>query len=407
MNNVFLILKREYLKVIRKPSFWLTTLAFPAFMVVITLISGFSAESADQRLADFASQVESVAIYDPAGFINPALIAPPARLVTNLDAAKGEIVRNELGVLIAYPEDLLEGGSIQIIAQDLGILSQTIFDGQARELVRQSVLLELPNPEKLMLVNSEIPIEFTAYKDGRVAESGITRAIVPLISVVIYFTLITFATSYLLLSVSEEKENRMIETVLSLVKPRELILGKILGQMSIVLTQMLFLITLLVGAIAIFGVNLPVEIPQIQITLGQVVGAIFYLLVGFFIMASIMVGSGAAMPTYKEAQSLSSIFIVLSLLPFYVAALIIAEPSGTIAQVFSYFPLTAPMILMFRNALGELSALEAITSGAVLILFAGLSYWLAFKLFEFGAMEYNRKVSLKQLFANLDFGRSK
>ena len=149
------------------------------------------------------------------------------------------------------------------------------------------------------------------------------------------------------------------------------------------------------------GFVLPFDLTKLQINPLQIFLAIYYLICGFLILAFTMVGVGAAMPSYREANSFSAVFIMLSIFPIYFFAFILAEPSGPLAIALSYFPYTAPMILMLRNALGVMPPLEIILSLVALPLYIlGVSF-LAYKMFEFGVLEYNQKVSFKAFFKSL------
>lgn len=200
--------------------------------------------------------------------------------------------------------------------------------------------------------------------------------------------------------------------MLSSVTPKELIGGKIIGLIGIILTQVILLILLSIAGIAfvIFLLSsqagssaiLPsINLATLNINPLQILLDIIYIFLGFIVMACTMVGVGSAMPTYRDSQSFASVFIILSIFPMYFVSLIIAEPSGTIAQIFSYFPYSAGLILLFRNALGVLSPLEIILSLVLLIVYSYLIFVIAFKLFEFGSLEYTKKISFKDFFLNI------
>lgn len=400
LSRAALVAKREYTKVVRKPLFWVSTLALPIFIIVVSLISGITADSAETRLEELVGEAQGILVLDQAGVIVPELIDGPLQTVEDFDQGLAEVTAGNTDALVVYPENVLTDYQIQVYGQDKGLLSSSIYDGLAESLLKRSILTQLEDDSAAAL-SAGYSVEFVGFENGEEVNTGFERLIVPLVSVIIYFVLIIFSTSYLLMSVSEEKENRMIETVLSILKPSELILGKIIGQIGVVFTQLIVLAGLSALALSMMNLNLPIDLGQLDISIGQIIGAIFYTITGFFIMASIMVGVGAAMPSYKEASSFSSVFMIASIFPLYLSAAIIAEPSGTIAQVFSYIPITAPMVLIFRNALGELSSLEFIISSIILVVFAIGSYWLAFKLFEFGSLQYNSRVSFSTFFKDL------
>lgn len=394
LRNISLVAKREYLKTIKRRSFWITTFAFPIFMVVIFLISGYSAESAEQRVKEQASKAHLILVIDDANLINPSLVSIPLQFSTDFAAATEQVRTGEADAAIHYPADFLKNYKYEMAIQDQGLLGNG-YGAVAENLVKQSILLSTGRPELVTLFNATYANDTVTYKNGEVTNASATALIVPGVAVILYFLLINFSASYLLLSVSEEKENRMIEIVLSAIKPRELIWGKIAGQLAVVLTQLGTLaIFATIGLVYLNSQN-PIDFSVLNISPIQILVAVFYTICGFLIMASIMVGVGAAMPTYREAQSFSSVFILMSVFPVYLATSIIAEPSGTISQVFSYFPFTSALILLFRNALGELSLLETIVSSLVLLIYVVVSFVLAFKMFEFGSLEYASKVNFQ------------
>ena len=218
-----------------------------------------------------------------------------------------------------------------------------------------------------------------------------------------------FSSTYLLQSVSEEKENRMIEIMLSNMTSRELIWGKILGQIAIVFTQLFVLLSLAaIGLYFTLSNNpLPIDLSDLNLTVGQVLLGVFYLFTGFMIMATTMVGVGSSMPTYREASSFSSVFILTAVSPLWFASTIIFEPSGLAATITSYIPFTAPMILMFRNALGELSTLELLFSSGVLVIYVMIGLFLSFKLFEFGSLQYSSRINFQDFLRSFFSRKSK
>lgn len=399
-SKLFLVAKREYTRVVRKPTFWITTLALPLFMVIVMLVSGFSAQSAENKLKEEAENSTAILILDEANVVNPQMIVPPYQVATDFNTAQDQVKTDKVNALIHYPQDFAKTKQVTIVTSTDNLLAQGAFNGIAEQLVKQSILTRVGDPTLIELFNSQFNIQVQNYNaEGK--NVGLEGLVVPGVAVVIYFVLITFATSYLLLSVSEEKENRMIETVLSILKPRELITGKVIGQLAIVLTQLLLLIGLAVITLFIFRNQVNVDFSKISVTPLQIIAAIFYVFAGFLIMANIMVGVGSAVPNYKDAQGMSSIFIIGSIIPVYLATAIITDPSGSIAMFFSYFPLTAPLILLFRNGMGVLSPLETIISSLLVLVYVWISLVIAFKLFEFGSLEYTNRINFASFLKSL------
>lgn len=399
MNKLLIVAKREYFKNIKKASFWIATLLFPIFFAVIGVVSTYSSTAVQNSIEQASESAKNVLIYDGADVINTKILETDPykniKLVDDASASIEKVKKGEAEVFFEIPQDFYTSKKINIYQQDKGIFAQGAFADFANTLIKQSLLQNIPDEAKVQLFNASYTPNITSYKNGEVVDNSFTKLIIPGIAVIIYFILVNFANSYLLSSVAEEKENRMIEIVLTAVDSTKLIVGKILGQIATVLTQLVVLI--IMASIGLFGLNSTFTnlLSGVQLNPLMILMGIFYILCGFLIMGNIMVGVGAAMPNYRDAQGFSSIFIILSIFPVYFATIILAEPSGTVSQIVSYFPLTSAMILLFRFMLGELSNLEIVISSLLLIIYVAATFWLAIKLFEFGSLEYSNKISFK------------
>ncbi len=414
MKKTLIIAKREYIKVIRKPAFWLATLFFPIFIVAVSLISGLSAANAEEAFEKGSLNAKEILVIDKSNYIKKDVIKEPFKLFNNESEAIELVKQSKVDAAIIYDESLEKTKQIKIYAVDKGLFFQSRFNQDAVNLLKEGILNELNDKQKIDAYKADYNINVTSYNEGEKVTVGFESLILPGTFLILYFVLTMFASSYLLLSVSEEKENRVMEILLSSVKPKELIGGKIIGLLCIIITQIIILTILsligliFVGLILLSQVNPssltssanPTNIPAFNLTnLNinpiQILLGVVYTILGFFIMACAMVGVGAAMPTYREAQNFSVPFVLLSILPMYFITIILTEPNGTVAKIFSYFPFSASFVLLFRNGLGVLSTGEIVLSIVVLLIYSYLFFVLAFKLFEFGSLEYGKRISFK------------
>jgi ABC-2 type transport system permease protein len=398
MKRALIIAKREYIKVITKPTFWLSVFLPPLLVLIIGFISGYSSKVAADKIKEQATQAKTVYIQDDSKLINPQLFNGAFKVTENKETAQKEVVDGKADAFIYIPQNVLESGNIEIFQEDKGIFSNGRFGDVVQELLKASVLTQVPNQESVKVFSNPPEVTIRSYKEGKEVNNSFERFIVPIISVIVYFMLTTLGASYMLMSASEEKENRAIETILSLVKPSELFLGKLIGLVGIVLTQLFVLTGLSLGTVFAAGTQLPINLSGITIDPLQIILAVFYTFAGFLIIANTMLAVGAAAPNYKDAQSMSSTFIILSIFPVYFFTLILSEPNGTIAQVISYIPFASSLVLIMRNALGALPFWEIGLSIVVLLVYIGISFFAAFKLLEIGALELNKKISIRHLF---------
>jgi ABC-2 type transport system permease protein len=399
MNKIFIVAKREFFKVVKKRTFWLTTLLFPVFIVVISLISGLSAQATEDLGKKLREEENDIIIVDDSGLVNKEVYKDYYQFEESKETQLERVKTAEIDALIYFPDDLTTE-KLEIYIQDKGLFSNTRFDFEGQEILKQSILLNLPQ-ELSSLVNKAPESDVTVYSKGEVVDASFNRFIVPAVFTAIYFTLTMFATSYLLMSVSEEKENRIIEIVLSTVSPKQLVWGKILGQVAVVITQVAVLMALSVVALILIskvgGASIPIDLSQVVVTPLQIIVSLAIVILSFLTIAGVMVGAGAIMPTYKEAQGLSTVFVILAVAPLYFFTILLAEPSGTIAKVLSYVPLTSGLVLIFRSSLNALEPIEIVLGLGALVIYAYLSLVLAHKLFEIGSLEYGKRLGLKEI----------
>lgn len=410
MKKIFLISKREYLSRVRKVSFWLSTLFFPVFIIVIAAISGLSSVAVDDLAQLKLDNLEKpLLILDESNLVNPELPLPElvefVNPITNsdsdLETSIARVKSQESEALIYYPADLTDSLQIEIYAQDEGIFAIGKYDEFANALIVQSAQSQIEDPEIITALNASFFTDFTAFDEGEVVETGFGTIMFLAASLIIYIMLVTQGSGYMLQSVSEEKENRMIEVILSAVSSKELIWGKILGLIGVVFTQLFALIALSLLPFIILDFDLPFSISDLSIGLPQLLLTLFYVLSGFATLSGIMVGLAAAVPSYKEAQSFSGVFYIIGLFPLYLFSIIVADPSGTLATAMSYVPIASPLVFAARNAFDAIGSLEILLSILVNIVYMIISFYAAFALFELGSLQYTQKLGPKQIIARL------
>ena len=399
MSQVGLVARREYLKIVRSRAFWLTTLLLPAVFIVFGAISGLSSSSATQSAQAQVAAAKEIAVVDNAGVIAPEQYVKPFVKVDDTDAALQGVKNGEVDALFVYPQDVVTSKNIQVYAQDLGIFSRGEYNDAAESLLKQSVLAGLNDDSEISLFNSSLNVTATTYRNGQPAPA-LASYVLPGLLVVLYFMLLYVSLGYLLTGVSEEKENRVIEIMLTTMRPYRLVWGKLLGLMGVVLTQFVLLTAFSALAASLLGTSLPagLELASLPVNPAQLLLGLFYLLAGLLLMAALQIGIGAIMPSAREAGRFSGIFILLAVSPIYFFSTILQAPHGTVAQITSYFPLTAPFVLLLRNAVFALTPTEALLGGLVLSVYVVLGLYAAFALFKAGALEYSQRLPLGRLF---------
>lgn len=401
MEKIRIVASREYIKNITRPMFWMVTLAFPTLMIVIGVVTGYSSKSLEEKTKAGLGAETKIGVVVRNPMLTDVEVTEEVEVVNPEADAQVLVTSGKYEAVFVY-EDNLQKDGVKVFAQDPGLVNRGQYGQSAISLLRNQVMAKLNDSER-SIVNNQIKVDAKFFnEDGMLVEDRLESFIAPIVSIIIYFMLTFLGSQFLLMSVSEEKENRMMEIVLSTLSARQLIWGKLIGLVGLALTQMLILVGsgVMVGLVAINYADFPINFSAVNLDPIMMGLGLFYAICGFLLMASLMVGAGAAMPTYREAQSFASIFILASIFPIYFSSLILAEPQGLIARVASYFPLTAPLVLLVRNALGALPAWEMVLGTTLLVGYVGGGFYLAFKLFEIGSLEYANKINFQNLWKN-------
>jgi ABC-2 type transport system permease protein len=196
----------------------------------------------------------------------------------------------------------------------------------------------------------------------------------------------------------DEKENRVTEMILTTIEARSLIIGKIISLFVVGLAQMLvFALPLAIGYVFFRDqLDFPdVDLSQLDFDPGAMTVGAVLLIGGFALLTGMSVAIGAVMPTAKEAGPFYAVIIFSIIIPVYVLSQIISNPSAAIVRLFTFFPTTAPMTALLRNAFGNLGTGQAIVVIAETYLAAAIAIWLAIQLFRSGSIEYSRRVDVR------------
>jgi ABC-2 type transport system permease protein len=399
------VARREYVSIVTKRSFWVATFLFPTLIVVLGGISALSAKSAKKSEEQRAGEAKRIEIYDPSGTIDDALVHPPLERTSDPAAAIADVKSGKIDAVIVYPDRLSPDSHVVIHAKETWITQRSRFEGTAKDLLKNSILNRIKDPDLVAVFNAKLTVDTTTYKDGKTAQH-ISALIVPGIFLALFYLLLLMSTNTLLTCMTEEKENRVIEMLLTSIQVRDLLFSKLLGLLAVGVTQMVLTLVFTLGVGGSLKTKLPFDIDLSKIVLDPVsIGlAFFYTLSGYLLYAAIMAGVGAIVPTAREASGLVAFFMISALSPFYFISALVADPTGPTAVITSYFPLTAPLVLVLRNALGALSPVEIAASIATMIAYIGIAFAIAVKLFRLGALEYGQRLSLSRLFAKREAG---
>jgi ABC-2 type transport system permease protein len=400
-HNLRTVIGFEVGRTLGKKKFWFITLLVPiAVGIVIALVTlgNISASSS----IDSQSEAEFTFTYsDASGYVAPAVAtALGGTAATDDDAAIAAVKAGEQDAFFAYPADPTTN-PVQVYGTDKGLFGNDAYDSVATQVLVTSAQDQIGDPELALLAQGDVQVSATTFTDGE-ESAGFMGIIPPLIFVALFFMVFTFLSNQMLTSTLEEKENRVTEMILTTLNPTALISGKIISLFIVGFVQVLVFLLPVLVAYLLFrnSLNLPeIDLSSLTFDPTQMVIGALLALGGFALFTGTLVAIGAIMPTAKDAGSWFSALIILMIVPLYAVSLVISEPQNPVVQLFTYFPYSAPITAMLRNAFGSLEVWEAAIVIVELFLLSAVVLQLAVRLFRYGSIEYTSKVSFKTVFS--------
>ena len=398
MHNLGTVFKFETIRVLKKPTFWLMALGFPLMFAALYGIVFWSQITTMQAAKELEKQEFSLAVTDDSKLVRPELLmAAKTKTVESKEAGINDVKNGKIDAYIYFPKDIGKQ-KVEVYGKDVGLFQNGKYGAVAQSLLSQSVASSVSQAQVAILQN-KVQLSSTTYLDGK-EHGGINEMIAPGLFLVIFFMLITFFGNQMLTSSTEEKENRTVEMLLTMVKTDTLITGKILSLMVLALIQMLVIILPVAAGYLAFGSKL--QLPNMDLSLlvfdpVRIGLALVIFLASFMMFTGMLVTLGAMMPTAKEANQWFGLVIMLIFGPFYGITAFVSFPDSPFVKFLSLFPFTAPIPLLLRNAVGNLPAWEGLLGVALLIVAAVFVLWLAVRVFRYGAMSYDSKLSLSAL----------
>ncbi len=403
-RNLGAVLRFEVVRTLSKRRFWLATLAVPVLLAIVFLLV-FVSNSASDKTANAQKDAHfSFEYTDASGLVDPSIVDTlGGKKIADPAAGVVAVKDGTVDAFFNYPADPTKE-TITIYGADKGLFANGRYSSVAESILQQSAQAKVDAPQLATILQGHFTTETTTFKNGSVA-GGIDSVIPGILFLVIFYVVILLLGNQMLNSTLEEKENRVTEMILTTLSPTSLILGKVISLFIIGIVQMLvFSLPIVVGYI--FFRN-QLNIPDLNLSIlvfdpqTMIVGTLI-LIGGFALFTATLVALGAVMPTAKEAGPIFGAMMALIFIPFYVLPLTISDPNAIIVQVFSYFPYSAPITALLRNAFGTLPLEQAIVIILILFGLSAIVLRMAVKLFQYGSIEYTRKINVREVLMRQD-----
>ena len=383
-KNTLKVAKFEIIRQLKKPAFWAATLLLPLMIGVIYFISFISSMSVDTE-AHLDEDVK-IAITDDAG-----IFGPDAPYIINGDKEYGiEKVKNgEVELYYYIPADFAETKKAEFyhVSEGLEIFN---MDGDILKiLLSQNSASRVDELDVIALTGNYVIEDHKITADGS-DSNALGKAIIPMVIGVVFFFFIALCGNRFLLTVTEEKENRISEMILTSISTKHLIVGKIIAMLALGLVQIAAIIIPVLVLVfvkrddaIIASILSMIEIDPLSIILN-----ILLFIASAVLYAGVCVLVGSMVSTARDASSFIGPAIIVMVFPLYFMQMFMTDPN-LIVQIFTYFPLSAPISLMLRNVFGTISTPEFCIGIAVVSVSAVIAIRLAVKTFQKNAINFS------------------
>ena len=408
MSKVTAVVRREFIERVRTKGFWIATVLGPMLLAALIVLPGKLMQGGGSRrivvvdggAVELGARI--TALLDSSDAFDAVRVADGPRVADSLEA---EVRAKRLEGFLLLPADLVETARAEYRGS-----SVSGFEANERleRVLRQTVLavrLERAgvDPTVVERANPRVALETKKIARGKTTSQSAVQAfaLAYVMAMVLYMSILIYGMG-VMTSVLEEKTSKIVELLVSSMRPFQLLLGKLLGVASVSLVQFLIWIGFMKvilsqrggltsggGASAIF------QLPPVPLTTGLIV--VFFFVGGFLLYASMFAAVGAMSNNLQEAQQAAqpiSMLLVVALISMFS---LLNSPSSTYAIVLSFIPFTAPIIMPVRWAAGSVASWEVALAMAMLVGGVLGIVWVAGRIYRIGILMTGKRPSLKDL----------
>ena len=447
LSRALVVAQREYLSRVKSLGFWLATIVLPLFIAAIgilpTLFLFKSASSHRVAVVDRTGELgeELAARLAPAP-VEPAIEpdAEPAvepdspaaggaegleqRIEQQLETARFEVIlepaaadpaaqkdelnrrvfEGELDAWIWIDGDALESSRVEYHAASVSnFITQDRLQDALTAVAREHRFRRAGfDPELIGELNRRVRLTtFRVTEAGGEQEGAEAGLILAYALFFLLYMVLVFYGQQVMNGVIEEKSSRIVEVVISTVRPFELLMGKLLGICGAALTQL----AVWLGAMVAFTLPgvvsaiawIPEEVDVPTLSLGLIVHFVLLFLLGFFVFSTVYAAVGSAFNNVQEAQQWAGFIVVFLVAPVLFFWMVINDPDSTVSVVSSLIPMFTPLLMMLRIAIKTPPVWQIALGYLLTTAFTLFMIWLSARVYRTGILMYGKKPTLKEL----------
>lgn len=423
MSKVSIIIGREYAERVKKKSFIFTTILMPVFMLALMAVPALI-------VAMGGTDTRTVTVVDPDGVVAPQLTDTDNVKFVIATAGTDTTSTADDATLLFIPKGIVDGDKpLRLVTGEAAsMMLENEISSQIEQIVESERMKRYDiDVESIMAaVESNLSINTVRTDRDNAGSSTMSYVLGFILTFLLYMVLLLYG-QMVMTSIIEEKNNRVLEVIVSSVKPTNLMLGKIAGIGLVAVTQIvIWAVLIVVLSAVVMPAILPAEVTADINAINAGVGGmaqssldadllsalaviadpmyilgifgilLLFLIGGFLLYAAIYAAIGSAVDNIQDASQLQTVAVLPIILGIVFGMMAASDPVSTISVWTSIIPFTSPMVMMSRIPYG-IPAWQIVTSLVVLYASFAVCVWVAAKIYRVGIFMYGKKPSFKEL----------
>lgn len=404
MNKTLQVLKHEFVKMVKSKGFIIVTLMFPVLAFLV-----FGGYQLVQKIGTDSptTQIVRIGYVDEVGGFDDAYQEGDVSLVRygSSEEAIEALLAGDINEYFLIPPDYISSGIVKrfTLERELELPSATV------KAIRNFLLNNMFQGQisSEMLERAKSPVGFISTrldKSGQVStEQGglLGLFLIPYLFGFLFWIAVLMGSFTLLEGLSEEKENRVMEILISSVSTKQLLMGKIIGLGAAGLLQIIFWFASARFVAGLASTNIGGMFTNLEIPTRLIVFGIVYFVLGYLLFGVLFTIIGAIVPTYREGQQVSFLLMPLGVIPLSLTPFFAEHPNHALTYVLTFFPISAPVTSIIRIGGGSISFWELVLTIIILVISIVGLLLLSAKIFRTFLLMYGKKPSVREIFQSL------
>ncbi len=417
-RDFWTVFRYELVRNGRRTGYWFTSFALPLLLVLgafgyqlIFASSTPNTQEAAQRAQETLggdSALTAAGLVDLAGLdvVIPARFADLLTVYPTLEAAEAALASGAIQTFYVIQPDYLETGAVQVVLPRINIgqinrrpLTATLVETLAAR-APEGVQPRLITPARYTITNTQL----TSVGAGSAEDTENSAVLVVYVFAIALMLSLFLTNGYLMQTVIEEKETRLVEILIASIKPADLLGAKILAMSLLGLAQMIVWLLILFATVAIAGgeafsqaAGIIATLANIRLDITILPLVLVFFLLAYLLFAGMYAIVAALSNSIREGPQYAVFFTIPAVFPLYFITAFTSDPNGTLATITSLIPISAPLSMVMRLVLTSVPPLEIILSIVLLVIAVIGVMWLAGRVFRVGILLAGKAPRLNEL----------